>query len=302
MMNIGIIGGGSIGLLIGSYLSKKHSITIYVRRLEQKKVINTYGVYRDGMQCKKNIQAMLAHEMEQEDVYILCVKQPHIKQVLSKLHTVVNDKPVIFLQNGMGHLEHVKDVTYPTFVGTVEHGAMKIDDYRITHTGKGLIKVASYSGDDDMLSYLIGAMDGKTFPIQMFGEWESLLKEKLIINAVINPLTALFDVKNGYILKVPHIERLAYLLCKEAALVLGLDHKEAWKKVRNVVCNTSENVSSMVNDIKRHQETEIDAITGYILRYCKEEAPHTTFIYHSIKAIEDIYRRYGEHIICAETN
>src|SRR5699024_12649543 len=30
-MNIGIVGGGSVGLLIGSYLSEKYDVTIYVR-------------------------------------------------------------------------------------------------------------------------------------------------------------------------------------------------------------------------------------------------------------------------------
>src|SRR5699024_3668933 len=114
----------------------------------------------------------------------------------------------------------VKGVGYPIFVGVVEHGALKRSDYQINHTGKGLIKVASYNGDQHMLSCIVDAFDKKSFPFYMITDWDLMLKEKLIVNAVINPLTALFQVKNGSILKIAHMETLAYLLCKEAASVL----------------------------------------------------------------------------------
>ncbi|HLQ71767.1 MAG TPA: ketopantoate reductase C-terminal domain-containing protein, partial [Bacillota bacterium] len=152
-----------------------------------------------------------------------------------------------------------------------------------------LIKVASYSGNSETLFNLVHEMDEPSFPFHLYEEWEPLLKEKLIINTVINPLTALFRIKNGYILKVPHIERLAYLLCKEAAFVLNLDFQKAWGKVRAVVDNTGENISSMLSDVNKRRETEIDAITGYILRNSKETIPNTAFIYDAIKAIESLY-------------
>jgi len=289
-MDIGVVGGGAIGLMISSYLANKHTVTIYVRRHEQKKSINTFGLYRDGVRCKKNIKAYLIHEMKREEVYLVCVKQPQIKHVLPAIHAMVNNEPVLFLQNGMGHLEQVGNAKYPILVGIVEHGAIKLNDYSVKHIGRGTIKVAPYNKDADMLSYLVEKLDEKSFPVRMFKEWESLLKEKLIINAVINPLTALFHVRNGYILKVPHIKKLAYLLCMEAASVLKLDPDKSWESVKNVASNTSENISSMLNDIKNDQKTEIEAITGYIMRNSNKEIPNTAFIYHSIKALEDCYR------------
>ena len=36
-MNIGVIGGGAIGLLVSSYLSTFHDVTVYVYRETQKK-------------------------------------------------------------------------------------------------------------------------------------------------------------------------------------------------------------------------------------------------------------------------
>lgn len=288
-MRIGIVGGGAIGLLASSYLSRNHSVSVYVRRQDQKEAINTYGLYRDGMQYLKNIQAKLIGELRREEAYIICVKQTHLKQVLPNLENIVDNAPVLFLQNGMGHLEYAKEALYPTYVGTVEHGALRRNDHSIQHTGKGHIKVASYTGDTNMLSYLVNQMNENTFPVYMVEKWDQLLKGKLIINAIINPLTALFHVRNGCILTVPHIKILARSLCREAASVLDLDDNEAWESVRMVVLNTRENMSSMLEDIQKQRETENDAITGYILRNSKQDIPNTAFIYHAIKAKESLF-------------
>ncbi|HLQ72241.1 MAG TPA: 2-dehydropantoate 2-reductase N-terminal domain-containing protein, partial [Bacillota bacterium] len=140
-MKVGIIGGGAVGLLIGCHLSKKHTICIYVRSTAQRNKINTKGLFMDGIQYKKNIQAVLISELKQEDVYIVCVKQTHIKEILVEINDVVFTEPVLFLQNGMGHLEQVENVRYPVYAGIVEHGVIKKAENGINHVGKGLIKV-----------------------------------------------------------------------------------------------------------------------------------------------------------------
>src|SRR5699024_11364265 len=93
-----------------------------------------------------------------------------------------------------------------------------------------------------------------SFPVRFCSSWKILLKEKLIVNAVINPLTALFNVKNGVILSNKYLYDIAEKLCFEAAESLNLDFEENWHRVQTIAKKTSENISSM---LKRSEERRV---------------------------------------------
>ena len=289
-MNIGIIGGGSIGLLLAGYLSEKHAVTLYVNRKQQEdallnnklRVLKSSALYREV-----SVPAKQLKDAGREDVFIVCVKQPHIEQVVQLLRRLDFDVPLLFLQNGMGHLEKIKQLSQSTYVGIIEHGASRENDSCVNHLGTGKIKLAACTGTSSELSMLIQQLHQDTFPFESTDDWEALLKEKLIINAAINPLTALFDIPNGTIASNEHIRLLAESLCKEAADALDLDSETAFQRVLETARNTKENTSSMRADILAGQKTENEAISGYILQ-CQgmEKAPYTAFVYRSILALE----------------
>src|SRR5690625_2738321 len=99
-MNIGVIGGGSIGLLIGSYLASKHHMTIYVRRKEQMETINTYGLLLNQTKIHQ-VKSLLLTNVKNEDCLIICVKQPQLKCIIPFIQKTRKNIPLIFLQNGM---------------------------------------------------------------------------------------------------------------------------------------------------------------------------------------------------------
>jgi len=92
---------------------------------------------------------------------------------------------------------------------------------------------------------------------------------KLAINCVINPLTALNDMRNKGVL-LNEYDEIRYALCQEFALVaeqydLVFSPLELEKHVLSVASLTGQNYSSMHQDIAMHRHTEIDAINGYIV-------------------------------------
>lgn len=287
-MDIGVIGGGAIGLLLSSYLCSNHNVTVYVRRDQQKEQLNKKGLIRTDSSKPILVESLLIDEIKKEDCFIICVKQTHLSDIFSKISKINECTPLIFLQNGMGHIEQIKHLKQPLFLGVVDHGAIKIEDHIVSQTGKGKIKLAAYPKRSQQLDGLVNTLNQSDFPMYAAEEgWSPLLAEKLIVNAVINPITALFDVSNGAILHNPYIYMLAEKVCKEAASVLDLDFNEQWKRTQEVAQNTEKNISSMLMDIKEKRETEIEAITGYLLR--KEEKkliPNTWFLHYSIKALE----------------
>lgn len=103
--------------------------------------------------------------------------------------------------------------------------------------------------------------------------------EKLIINAVINPLTVVFDCLNGQLSEQPKFEQWMRLLLYEAAIIVRSlpevrddsdSRKRFWparleEMVLHVASMTAENQSSMLQDIRARKETEINYINGYLV-------------------------------------
>ena len=291
-VNIGIIGGGSLGLLLSSYLANNHDVTLYVRRISQLENIQANGItlqLEEEPERNFDVNVELVNHLQHHDVFFITVKQPQIIDVIEQLRAVNPAGTIIFLQNGMGHIEKISTLQSPVYVGAVEHGASRISDNEVKHLGFGTIKLASFSGEIDDSIQLEKALHDDTFPFEVMHDWEVLLKSKLLINAVINPLTALFNVPNGSIVDNEYITRIAKKLTREAASVLHFSEEEAWENVKRVARNTSENTSSMRADILQNRETEIEAISGYLLGVVNdpERVPYTMFAYESILALQE---------------
>lgn len=287
-MDIAVIGGGSIGLLVSSYVAVENKVTLYVKRSEQVRAIKEQHIHvlkHSIFHHKLKVDTKLINEMDVDhQLYIVCVKQTQVSDVLEYLLPV--NAPIIFLQNGMGHINKVQQLNNRVYLGVVSHGANRTQDYEVNILGEGSIHLASFTGKVEELKCLTANLNASNFPVVRVGHWQDLLKDKLIVNAVINPLTALFDVPNGQIYMNPYIILLAKKICEETAYVLGMSSAMAWKKVQQTAEATKQNTSSMRADIQHQRQTEIEAITGYILKQSDIELPFTEFIYHAILALQ----------------
>ncbi|KAI9655748.1 MAG: hypothetical protein M1821_005183 [Bathelium mastoideum] len=108
--------------------------------------------------------------------------------------------------------------------------------------------------------------------------------EKLAVNCVINPLTALLDARNGALLYNYALSRVLRLLLAEVSLVLrslpelrgtpNLSLRFGPDRLETLVVSTanvtSSNVSSMLADVRGGRQTEIQYINGYIVRRGEE--------------------------------
>lgn len=290
-MNIGVIGGGSLGLLLTSYLSSVHKVTLYVRRTSQLNEIKQKGIRLNRQNnFERNIQVKVAliKKLKEHDLIFITVKQPQIDDVLDYLGSIDSATRLVFLQNGMGHIGKISSINLSIYLAVVEHGAHRINDREVNHLGFGTIKLASFNGDENVLLNLQRQLHDDCFPFEVADDWKSLLKSKLLINAVINPLTALFNVPNGAIVSNSYIEKLAMKLTDEAAMVLGFNKNDAWEQVKRVAKSTAANTSSMRADILNGRVTEIEAISGYLLHETlPEQIPNTIFVYEAILALQE---------------
>lgn len=292
-MNVGIIGGGSIGLLFSSYLAEKFEVNLYTKTNEQASLINENGIQLVKNGLIKNSRSLNAYPIDQwtgaEDLTIIAVKQYDLSILVKDLLFKQSSKTsFLFLQNGMGHLSLLENINAESiFVSSVEHGAYKKNSYTVEHNGDGITKMAVYKGKLTLPTTFFNIPE---FPIVFETNYYEMLLKKLVVNAVINPLTAVLKVENGEIIQNKHYFMAVNNLFNEIVEVLNLQNPNFYFELINSICKkTAKNRSSMLKDIELNRPTEIDAIIGYILEEAEKRnmnAPICQTLYYLIKGSE----------------
>ncbi|MEW9108804.1 2-dehydropantoate 2-reductase [Cytobacillus gottheilii] len=294
-MKIAIIGGGAIGLLFAHYLSKEHDVTLYVHKQEQAALISGTGLHleKDGQTLPTALKSRSFQEWQgEEEMTIVAVKQYHLPALMPFLKKGEKAKhSFLFLQNGMGHLKWLHQFEEASiYVGTVEHGSLKAAGNHVIHTGAGVTKIALFSGSEDFKLNINDLLKINDFPFEWFTDYKEMLAEKLLVNAVINPLTAIFQVKNGDIIQNPYYFKIFTMLYEEVSTILQVRDKEkGFLHVQTISKKTAANYSSMYRDLEQGRRTEVDAILGYLLEEARDlhyEAHLIELFYNSIKGKE----------------
>lgn len=202
---------------------------------------------------------------------------------------------VLLCQNGMGILDEVRMLfqnTAPEYipnfmVGIVSHGVFSTGPFRAVHAGNGAVIMGSTGTGPQNPTFLSDLLCHTPTLSAVHVPTLQLVQvqlEKLVTNAIINPLTVLFNCNNGQLFKDSHIRdvtsKLTHLLLEEICEVLQalpeaqniLRKKEIFSVPRmkevvvGVADRTSRNVSSMLQDIRANRTTEIDYINGYVVK------------------------------------
>lgn len=286
MMKISIIGAGSLGLLYGYYLADNHEITYYIRNKQQISKLNEHGVRLTGGSKSKKVKAKIIDEYKSSDLFIIALKQTDIPTFIEKHQFILKEKPILFLQNGLGHIKYIKKYNLEAIITIVEHGALKKGYHEVSHLGKGVTKIAPYFKLTNQSLKKLGKLNHPILDFIYYDDWKKISYEKLIANAVINPITAIFNIPNGQLLKNSYLKSISEIICSEASEILSLDKDIQWKNIVRICSLTSENTSSMRADVLAGQETEIESIVGYLLKQANSDYPFLQFVYKGIKALE----------------
>jgi 2-dehydropantoate 2-reductase len=274
-MDILIVGTGALGVLFAARLARAgQNVTLL-------------GTWQGGLKALKQKGARLVDENGAEQSYsikvtdnphdctgaknaIVLVKSWQTERVALQLaECLAADGFVLTLQNGLGNREMLaKTLGMDRVVlGTTTTGATLLGPGLVKAGGEGLLSVEAHPA----IGSLVEALKSANFKLEIVKDVKSLVWGKLIINASINPLTALLRVSNGELLKSSSARRLMKALAEEAAAVassenVNLPSDNPAAMVEEVARKTGANHSSMFQDIKRGAPTEIDAICGAVTR------------------------------------
>ncbi|MCM3637967.1 2-dehydropantoate 2-reductase [Sporosarcina luteola] len=271
-MDVVIAGAGSIGLLIGSYLAEAGlKVVFFVRREEQATLIRQKGISRINGDRSETVLEVDAQtdvgKLPENASWIISTKYEGVAPVVEVIldRNIMN--PVMFVQNGYGHFEFIRGTSMSdVFFATVEHGAGRLDDRTVSHNGVGTINIAPYRGDETSFDFM-QAVSSAVFPVAYTKDAHHIIFRKVLINCMINPLTAILQVRNGELVRNPNAKLLFDQLYDELMAAFPEMKNDLPKTAVEGICRRTENNrSSMLTDRENRNSMEIETVVSSVLQ------------------------------------
>ena len=305
-----VIGAGVIGSLYAGHLAHAVEVSVLTRREDQARALNDGGLRISG---KSDFTARLhatadPGELPDFDLGILATKATQLEEAAAKLAGRFGAATLMTIQNGLGAEELVRAygdwplVSAVTFMSGVRHDDAHVEYELDTETWLGpYAGTTTFERTQEIEALLVAAgLRARAFPDLRPAQWS-----KLIFNATVNTVAALTDL--------PHVGQFAArgrptdlghlvhdLVAEGAAVAAAAGvvlHEDPWEMnvlaVRRGETLAAEghyaHVPSMLEDVRVRRPTEIDFITGALVREAERlgvSVPLHTAMYRLVKARE----------------
>jgi len=294
-MKITVLGCGALGQLWLTALHKHgHEIQGWLRVPQPFCSVNV--VDEDGSIFNESFTANDPEFLARSDLLLVTLKAWQVSDAVKGLAgTLPKTTPILLIHNGMGTVDELKNLQQPLLIGTTTHAARR-DGNVIVHVASGTTHIGPGRQQDGDFSYLAEILQEVLPDVAWHNNIRPALWRKLAVNCVINPLSALQECKNGELRDYP--EEIKKVTHEVAAVIEREGHHisadELLDYVYQIIENTAENVSSMLQDIRAMRHTECDYITGFLLRRARAHGiavPENARLYDLVKRKESEYER-----------
>ncbi|MFW9982751.1 MAG: ketopantoate reductase family protein [Candidatus Thorarchaeota archaeon] len=308
-MKIVIVGSGAIGSLYGAFLSRhKDNEVILVGRNPHIATIQSHGLKIEGVLGDHLFQLKAignAREVPTADLVIITTKTyDTITAARSAKHLIAAGAYVLIIQNGLGTEKLVADDLNTTKVlrATTCMGALQESPGVVRATGCGLTEIGSrFPENYPFVEQLSEMLKEVGFDVRASDNIEGVVWTKTLVNCGINPVGALTGFSNGEVYENKALRGLVVRLVKEAvqvvdALEIELTTDDPVRYALGTAKATGDNINSMLQDLRAGKRTEIDSITGEVIRLAKDlgiDTPSSESVYALVKAIEAKYLAIG---------
>jgi 2-dehydropantoate 2-reductase len=305
-----VVGGGVIGSLYAGHLARTLDVSVLTRRQEHARALTADGLRISG----KSDFTVAVHattdpgELPDFDLGILATKATQLEEAAASLGGRFPDATMMTIQNGLGAEELVRThggwplLSAVTFMSGVRHGDTHVEYELDTETWLGpYAGTATYEQAQEVEALLVGAgLHARAFPDLRPAQWS-----KLIFNATVNTVAALTDLPHVSAFaaraRATDLGNLVHDLMDEGkavAAAAGVElHEDPWEMnvhaVRRGETLAAEghyaHVPSMLEDVRAGRATEIDFITGALVREATKHdvpVPLHEAMYRLVKARE----------------
>ena len=305
-----VVGAGVIGSLYAGHLASRCEVSVLTRRPEHAHALNNGGLRISG---KSHLTARVYAtadpvDMLDFDLGIVATKATQVEDAARALAGRAAGATIMTVQNGLGAEELVRAhgawplISAVTFMSGVRHSDTHVEYELDTETWLGPFAGTTTVEQAHEIEQLLvdSGLHARTFPDLRPAQWS-----KLIFNATVNTVAALTNL--------PHVSAFAAVQSstdlgvlvrdlmdegKAVAAAAGVDlHEDPWEMNVHAVQRGETlaaeghyaHVPSMLEDVRQGRRTEVDFITGALVREARKHGvpvPLHEAMYRLVKARE----------------
>jgi 2-dehydropantoate 2-reductase len=299
-----IAGAGAVGQILAFQLQQSGQSVAFVdtrlkKSIQQKFTIET--LTGDTIEWQCDIFSPQNLILNQYQRLLICTKAFSANAVLKTLNPYLSAKARVYTWlNGRDQIQHALPTQH--LITTVNYGisgfrkspyhTVKAGDNRALAGNLNNPSLLNKDIQQDLLLYQ---------QAQIHLQWDKGIDahqwNKLSINAVINPLSVIFECTNGELLSIPKAREYTSLLCHETASVLqklGLNTsaQQLINEAEQAMKVTFNNISSMRQDYQNGQQLEIEYFNQVLINKAKKlniDLPVHQFI------IQSVLKKHQDH-------
>ena len=279
-----ILGAGSLGTLWATRLARAGVPVRLILRNEARLADYRAGqgltLVEQGVEQTYPVVGETPDSPEPIHRLLVACKAYDAQSAIAQLHPrLAPDAELILLQNGLGSQDAVAaqvPLARCIYASSTE-GAFREGDWRVVFAGHGYTWLGDASHPTPPL--WLNDLQAAGIPHDWASDILTRLWRKLALNCAINPLTVLYQCRNGGL--QAHACEVA-TLCAELAELLECCGQPAaaqdlHSEVQRVIQATAANYSSMHQDVANARRTEISYLLGYA---CQAAARHQLVLPH----------------------
>ena len=273
-----VVGCGAIGGLYAAALSGVVRVVAFDLNAEHVAAIRRDGLRVTG--ASERLARIEAHDDPDAlaglpaDAVLFLVKSAATGPALAAVAGALSRKPLLVtLQNGMGSSEALVASGLPVARGVTMAAARYLGPGRIEHLIAGKTSIGPVAGTIEDVRPFAECLAAAGLEVEAVPDPMEAVWTKFVFNSVMNPVGALVLGVNAARYEVAEMRALIDDMAAECVAVvqalggrLGSDPLDYVRKVRSGAAPMSRHAGSMALDMARGAPTEIDELTGFVVR------------------------------------
>ena len=297
-----VIGAGAIGSLFAGHLAQVAEVSVITRRPEHAEALEAEGLRVTG---RSDLHARVRASADPDvlpafELGIIATKATGLESAARSLEGRFPDATMMTVLNGLGAEEAVRArgdwpiVSAVTFMSGTKHSDTEVEYILDTETWLGPYEDTPFENVEEIAALIVeSGLEAEALPDLRPAQWS-----KLIFNATVNAVAALTGLRHD-----PHFAAeelpadLGHLVHdlvdegKAVAAAAGVElHDDPWEMNVLATRRGSAHYPSMLEDVEAHRQTEIDLITGALVREADRygvPVPLHRALYRLVKAKEE---------------
>jgi 2-dehydropantoate 2-reductase len=295
-----VVGAGAIGSLFAGHLAHVADVSVLTRRSEHAEALERKGLHVSG---RSDLTATVAAatdpaRLREPDLVIIACKGVDLEAAAARLEGAFPAAAIVTVQNGLGAEEIVRrHGDWPLISGVTFMSGTKHSDTQVEY----ILDTATWLGPYGETPYALVAeaavlIASSGLKAEAFEDLRPAQWSKLIFNATVNSVAALTGLPHDFHFADGELGELVHALVDEGKAVAAAAgvalREDPWEMNVHATRRGAAHYPSMLEDVEAHRPTEIELITGALVREAERagvQVPLHTALYRLVRGREASY-------------